>query len=59
MVYGNKPTDGDFFFLDQKEKDELLERDPDLAGLIKPFWGSHEFINNIPHIKNRRNCKNV
>jgi hypothetical protein len=48
MVYGNKPTDNGLFFLDQKEKDELLAREPNLTEIIKPFWGAHEFINNIP-----------
>jgi hypothetical protein len=48
MVYGNKPTDNGLFFLDQNEKDELLARESNLKDIIKPFWGAHEFINNIP-----------
>jgi hypothetical protein len=48
MVYGNKPVDDGNFFLNQKEKDELLEQEPGLSELIKPFLGAHEFINNVP-----------
>jgi hypothetical protein len=48
MIYGNKPTDGGFLFLDQNEKDELLVKEPELADIIKPFLGAYEFINNIP-----------
>jgi hypothetical protein len=48
MIYGNKPTDGGFLFLDQSEKDELLNKEPELEGIIKPFLGAYEFINNIP-----------
>jgi hypothetical protein len=48
MVYGNKPVDDGYFFLDQDEKDNLLEREPGLSEVIKPFLGAHEFINNVP-----------
>jgi hypothetical protein len=48
MIYGNKPTDGGFLFLDQNKKDELLAKEPELADIIKPFLGAYEFINNIP-----------
>jgi hypothetical protein len=48
MIYGNKPTDGGFLFLDQNEKNELLAKEPELADVIKPFLGAYEFINNVP-----------
>jgi hypothetical protein len=48
MIYGNKPIDNGLFFLDQRERDELLAKEPNLADIIKPFLGAHEFINNIP-----------
>jgi hypothetical protein len=48
MVYGNKPVDDGNFFLTQEEKDKLLEHEPNLAEMIKPFLGAHEFINNVP-----------
>ncbi|GHV07960.1 methylase [Spirochaetia bacterium] len=47
MIYGNKPVDDGHFFLDETEKDELLQREPALAELIKPFLGAHEYINNV------------
>jgi hypothetical protein len=48
MVYGNKPADDGFFFLSQSEKDDVLQREPELKDIIKPFLGAHEFINNVP-----------
>jgi hypothetical protein len=48
MVFGNMPNDGGFFFLNETEKEEFLNRNPKAAELIKPFLGADEFINNIP-----------
>ncbi|MDR2755887.1 MAG: hypothetical protein LBC20_09290 [Planctomycetaceae bacterium] len=48
MIYGNKPVDDGNFLLDKNERDDLIKREPELAKIIKPFLGAHEFINNIP-----------
>jgi hypothetical protein len=45
MIFGNKPVDDGNFFLKQEEKDAILEKEPDIAPLIRPFLGAEEFIN--------------
>ena len=45
MVYGNKPTDGSFLLLNEKEKDVLLKENPLAQKWIKPFMGAEEFLN--------------
>jgi hypothetical protein len=46
MVYGNKPTDGGYLFLTKEEKDEVLEREPEICRFIKQIYGATEYINN-------------
>lgn len=46
MVYGNKPTDGGFFFLTENEKDVLIKTNPSAVKFVKQFLGAEEFINN-------------
>jgi hypothetical protein len=46
MVYGNKPTDGGYLFLTKEEKDEVLEREPEISRFIKQIYGATEYINN-------------
>lgn len=46
MVYGNKPTDGGFFFLTSDEKDELISKEPQAKNYIRRVYGAREFINN-------------
>jgi len=48
MVFGNMPNDGGNFFLSEEERKQVLEKEPELAEIIKPFLGADEFINNIP-----------
>jgi hypothetical protein len=48
MVFGSMPNDGGHFLLSEDEKKELLEKEPELKDLIRPFLGADEFINNIP-----------
>jgi hypothetical protein len=48
MVVGNMPNDGGNFLLTEEEKSKILEREPDVKELIRPFLGADEFINNIP-----------
>ena len=46
MVYGSKPADGGFLFLDEDEKNELLDREPEAAKFVRQILGADEFINN-------------
>jgi hypothetical protein len=48
MVFGNMPNDGGNFLLTEEEKSRILEKEPDIKRLIRPFLGADEFINNIP-----------
>ncbi len=48
MVNGSKPTDGGNLLLNQTEKDELIQLEPQAEKYIKPFSMGDEFINNIP-----------
>ena len=48
MVFGNMPNDGGNLFLSIEGKSEILEKEPELAEVIRPFLGADEFINNIP-----------
>jgi hypothetical protein len=47
MLYGNKPVNDGFFFLNEEEKERILQREPALAYCIRPFIGAFEFINGI------------
>ena len=42
---GSKPVDGGHYILDAKERQELLEREPRAARLVRPFLGGREHIN--------------
>ena len=42
---GSKPVDGGCYILDATERQELLEREPRAARLIRPFQGGREHIN--------------
>jgi len=48
MVYGNKPTDGGFLFVEADEYDEFIKKEPGAAKYIKRIYGATEFINNKP-----------
>ncbi|MDD2999911.1 MAG: class I SAM-dependent DNA methyltransferase, partial [Candidatus Riflebacteria bacterium] len=48
IINGSKPTDGGNLLLSEKEKDELLAKEPPAEQFIRPFVGAEEFINNIP-----------
>ena len=41
MVYGNKPTDGGFFFLTSDERFEAVEKEPDIEKYISQFDSLH------------------
>lgn len=46
MVYGSKPTDGGYLFLNSKEKDEIVSKYPITESMIRRVYGASEFINN-------------
>ncbi|HIF9371788.1 TPA: class I SAM-dependent DNA methyltransferase [Photobacterium damselae] len=45
LLYGNKPTDGGHLFLNSRERDELLRKEPEANKWIKKVVGSTEFLN--------------
>ena len=46
ITYGNKPSDGGNLILSEEERNELLDKDPNLAVCIKRYVGAKDFINN-------------
>jgi hypothetical protein len=44
MEWGNKPTDGGFFFFTADERKEVLDSAPSAERFIKRFLGAQEFI---------------
>ena len=47
MNYGNYPGDGNHLTIYSKDRDEILQRRPDLAKLVRPVFGAQEFIRGI------------
>jgi len=48
MIYGNKPVDGGFLFLNgEKERAEFLASEPKAEKFVRRILGSEEFINGI------------
>src|SRR5690242_10122211 len=45
MSYGNKPTDGGFFILDEEERETILKREARSAKFIHPYLGAEEVLN--------------
>jgi hypothetical protein len=45
MDFGSKPVDGGYFFLNDVERKELVEKFPQSSGLIYAYSNSEEFIN--------------
>lgn len=45
MDFGNMPNDGGNLLLSPDERNEVLEQEPSLASVIRPFVGAAEFIN--------------
>ncbi|MEO7400521.1 MAG: DNA methyltransferase, partial [Polaromonas sp.] len=48
ISFGSMPNDGGHLLLEDSEKDQLLQLEPDAKPWIRPFLGSVEFINNLP-----------
>jgi hypothetical protein len=44
MVFGNKPTDGGFLILDQRERDSILNEYPQAERIIKNYHGADSFL---------------
>jgi hypothetical protein len=47
MVYGNKPTDGGFFYLDADGREDFLAKEPGAVKYVKQIIGAREYINGI------------
>jgi len=47
IVFGSMPNDGGHLLLDEKEKADLLAKEPGAAKFIRRLYGSKEFINGI------------
>ena len=45
MVYGNKPTDGGYFFLSAEEYEEIKIKDPVAVKYVRQIYGATEYIN--------------
>lgn len=46
MVYGNKPTDGGYFFITPEEYNDLRKNDPEVLQYVRQIYGATEYINN-------------
>ena len=49
VVQGSPPADDGKLLLSSKEKDDFINKYPELEKIIKPFVGSSEFINDIEY----------
>jgi len=47
MVYGNKPTDGGYLFIEADEYESFIKNEPNARKYIKKIYGSEEYINNL------------
>ncbi len=47
MTLGSAPTDGGNLFMTPEERDEVLNREPELKKFIRQVLGSYEFINGV------------
>lgn len=46
MTKGNQPSDGGNLILSEAERNDLLTKDPSVAGCIRRYVGSRDYINN-------------
>lgn len=46
LKQGSKPWDGGYLILSEDERKDMIKKYPKSEKLIKPYIGSHEFINN-------------
>ncbi|HCE66982.1 MAG: methylase [Geobacteraceae bacterium GWC2_55_20] len=47
MCKGSQPTDAGYLLMNDEEKTELVQKEPDAVGWIRSFVGAEEFINRI------------
>jgi hypothetical protein len=47
MIYGNKPTDGGYLFLEAKEYADFIAGEPESEKYIRRIYGATEYINGI------------
>jgi hypothetical protein len=47
MVYGNKPTDGGYLYINADEYSDFLAKEPQAEKYIKKIYGGNEYINNL------------
>ncbi len=45
ISFGNMPNDNGHLLLDDSEKNEMIEKEPDVKKFIRPFYSAKEFIN--------------
>jgi len=45
IINGNKPADGGFLIVEEKERNTVLTENPEIAPWLKPFVSADEFIN--------------
>ena len=48
MVYGNKPTEGGFLFIEPEDYPDFIKKEPGALPYIRRIVGAEEFINNKP-----------
>ncbi len=48
IVFGSMPNDGGHLLMDDDEKTDLLNREPNAAPYVRRFLGADEFINDVP-----------
>ena len=46
MIYGSEPRDGGFLILNSEEREEILQKTPELKNFIKRFMSSEDFLEN-------------
>ena len=46
MVYGNKPADGGFLIIEDKDYENFIKKEPHSKKFIRPLLGAVEFLNN-------------
>ena len=46
IIYGNKPADGGFLIIEDREKEDFLKKEPQAQKFIYPFMGAVEFLHN-------------
>ncbi len=45
ICFGSMPNDGGFLILSKKEKDELIQKEPNSEKWIRPLISAHEYLN--------------